>query len=176
MIDFSKIPALCQQALGNWQDVVTNVAIIVSMVITIVGFLKSFVPFLKNMKNKDLRKTILAVLSLAMVLPVTAFILWVNGYSFDIYWYCVYPIMLATIIVYWFYEVSWIRKGIKAIGGFSYRKLILPIFASFVDNANKETREKLVSSNKELKDFTKEVIKSSLVSKNASVDKDLENL
>lgn len=174
MIDFSKIPALCADVAKNWQDVVLFAAIIVCSVIAMVGSIKPFIS--KKITNKLVRKIVLSVMSLVLVLPFTAFIFLVNKYSFDIYWYCVFALMLIEIIVYWLYENTGLRNGINKLGSFCFRKIFVSICASVVDSDNKATREKLVATNKELKDFAKETVKSALVSKNKEVDKDLESL
>lgn len=174
MIDFSKIPALCADVAKNWQDVVLYSAIIVCSVIAALGSLKPFV--FNKIKNKLLRKIALSLSSLVLVMPFTALVFLAKPYSFDIYWYCVYALMLIEIIVYWLYENTGLRNGINKIGSFCFRKIFVNICASVVDNDNKQARERLVATNKELKEFTKETIKSSLVSKNKEVDKDLESL
>ena len=174
MIDFSRIPDLCVQALGNWQDVVLTVAIIVCSVIVAIGSMKT--PVFNKIKNKLVRKIVLSFASLVMILPVTAVYFLIGGYSFDIYWYSVYALMPIQVVVYWLYENTGLRNGINKIGSFCFRKIFVRFCATVVDDDNKATREKLVSTNKELKDYTKETIKSSLVSNNKQADKDLDNL
>ena len=174
MIDFSKIPALCQQALGNLQTVILTAAIIVCSVISLLGVIKFF--FVNKIKNKQVRKVILAFSSLVLLLPVTAIAFLIGGIKFDVYWYSVYALMPVQIVVYWLYENTLLRDLISKIGSFCTHRFFVRFCASVVDNDNKATREKLVSTNKELKDYTKETIKSSLVSNNKQADKDLDNL
>lgn len=174
MIDFSKIPALCQQALGNLQTVVLTAAIIVCSVISLLGVIKFF--FVNKIKNKQIRKVILAFSSLVLLLPVTAIAFLIGGIKFDVYWYSVYALMPVQIVVYWLYENTLLRDLISKIGSFCTHRLFVRFCASVVDSDNKATREKLIATDKELKDFTQKAIKSSLVSKNTAVDKDLENL
>lgn len=174
MIDFSKIPALCMEALSNWQEIVLATAIIVCSVIATLGGIKF--SLIDKIKNKLVRKIILAFSSLVLILPITAFYFVCGGYSFDIYWYSVFALMPIEIVVYWLYENTGLRNAINKLGSFCCHKIIVAFCASVVDDDNKRTREKLIATNKELKDFTKETITKSVLNSKNKVDKDLENL
>lgn len=174
MIDFSRVPDLCMEALGNWQAVVLSTAIIVCSVIATLGGLKF--GLIDKIKNKLVRKIVLAFSSLALILPTTAILFLISGYSFDIYWYSVFALMPVEVVVYWLYENTGLRNAINKLGSFCCHKILVAFCASVVDDDNKRTRERLVATNKELKDYAKETVKSVLVTKNKEVDKDLENL
>lgn len=177
MVDFSKYLTLLIQACGNWREVGLNALIIVCSVITLLGSLKA-IPKIKAFKDKyNLAfKVIFGLGSLALVLPAVALCLLIGGYSFDLYWYCVYPLFICVPVVYFLYENTGLRALVNKVGSFCFRKLFVSFCASVVDSDNAATREKLVAANKEIKDYTSKAVKSVLVSKNKEVDKDLESL
>lgn len=177
MIDFSKYLTLALAAFENWREVGLNALIIVCSIIAFLGGLK-VIPQVKTFKSKYKLgfKVIFGLGSLVLVLPAVAICLWLGGYSFDLYWYCVYPLFIVMPFVYFVYENTGFRALINKIGNFCFRKLFVSFCATVVDNDNAATREKLVAANKELKDYTSKAVKSVLVSKSKEVDKDLENL
>ena len=111
MIDF--IMATAKLILTDWQRFLVGGMVVVWAIITFEGFIK--IALNKIFKNKTLRGIVLALFSLVLVFPATAFYLWIENISFDYYWFAYPTFGVATVVTYWVYEYLGIRLSVKWI-------------------------------------------------------------
>ncbi len=109
MIDF--IISTANHILTDWQSYLIGGMIVVWAIITFEGFVK--IGLKRLFKNKTLRGFVLAILSLILVFPATAFYLWIENVSFNYYWFAYTIFGIATIVTYWVYEYLGIRLSVK---------------------------------------------------------------
>lgn len=164
MIDYFVTAATV--ALSVWERALIAGVIVVCSVITVVGFLKE--ALFDKIKNKNLRKSVLAFTSLAMILPVTALYFVFDRISFEYFWAACAMLAPVTILVYWVYENTQLRTLIQKIGENTFHKLFVWICDNIVTSDSKKKKEKLVAANKDLKSFVATELK--------ATDKDLKNL
>lgn len=161
-------------ALSVWQRAVIGGAIVVSSLIVFLGILKSV--FFDKIKNKGLRKTVLALMSLVLILPFTAIHFLIDRINFDYYWIACALLAPVVIIVYWLYETTHLRDLIKKLGESTWSKWLALFAESIVQENNQKAKDLALSTSKETKKYiAKELKKESLLAKH-KVDEDLKNL
>ena len=105
----------------NWQNMLIEGVIVVSLVIFIMGVLKASI--LNKIKNEIVRKVVLTVTSLALVVPATALSVYLQGLDFSTFWIDYVVNAVLTILGYWAYRnfgckdlIDWVgKKFIKSL-------------------------------------------------------------
>lgn len=144
--------------MANWQRAITGGIIVACAVIFIMGILKKAV--LGKIKNKLLRKVVLAFSSLVLTFPATALYFIGDNISFRWYWYACALTCVLTVIVYWLYENTGLRDLIALIGQKTVGKYAAVLVAAWaVANDNNDTKNKLTMTTEELKDEVKKELK-----------------
>lgn len=105
----------------NFTDFVIEGAIMIYTIISTIGVLKKLL--FDKIQNKDVRKFLLALMSMIFAFGGTTVQFLVKGLSFADYWVYAIVYSISTILVYWLYENFGIRKGLKAIGDLTLGKL-----------------------------------------------------
>lgn len=107
--------------------VVIGGLISVGVTIFLMGLFKSVLA--NRIKNKAVRKTVLAFASLFVVAGVTAVYLYTNtAHGLDYFWYMYAVNAVGTIVVYFFYENTHVRELLSLIGRNTVFKLGRAIF------------------------------------------------
>lgn len=144
--------------MANWQRAITGGIIVACAVIFIMGILKKVV--LGKIKNKLLRKVVLAFSSLALTFPATALYFVGDNISFRWYWYACALMCVLTIITYWLYENTGLRDLIALIGQKTVGKYATVLVAALAVAAeNNDTKNKLTMTTEQLKDEVKKELK-----------------
>lgn len=94
--------------LADWQRFLIGGLIVISAIIAIEGILKAVL--FNKVKNKTLKKVLLAFSSIALVFPTSAVYLWLEKIPFDYYWYSVLVLSILTVLSYWLYENTAFRN------------------------------------------------------------------
>lgn len=162
--------------LGNAEKLMVAGAIMVSVIIMLVGALKHFV--FSRIKNDDIRKTVLSLMSVALSFVATFAYFLIEGINWR--WYVIGSLItsVACIIVYHFYENYHIRKLVHKIGSFAIDKfahLAKVILAKIADMDDTSVEAEFKKVTQELTNFAKSEIKST-AKKIAKSDKELQNL
>jgi hypothetical protein len=151
-------------------------AIMVSTVIMVIGLLKK--PVFNHIKNKDARRTLLALTNIILSYAATACYFWVEGLNWRWYWIAGFITTVTSILTYFLYENFWIRNLVHTIGEFTIDKLAhlaKLIFSKSIGKSDKSIKAEFKQVTKELEHFAKVEIKSA-TKKLAKADKELENL
>lgn len=106
-------------------------AIVVGVVIFLMGVFKKLVG--NRISNANVRKTILAFLSIALVIPITALHISIQGFGYDSYWIRVILNTISTVLVYWVYECTHCRELLNLIG-----KNTVDLFIKFLFSEKKK--------------------------------------
>lgn len=109
-------------ALSDWHNLLVGGVIVMSVVIFLIGFFKKII--FDRIKNKLVRKIVLAWTSVIMALPFTAGMCLVKGFNFDYFWLIYACYAAGTILGYWLYENTGLRNGIHWIGQNTVMKLL----------------------------------------------------
>lgn len=165
-----KVFNMLEILLSNWQDAVIGGTIVTCSVIFLMGILKKFI--FGKIRNKLIRKVVLAFVSVCMVFPITAIYFVSYHISFEVYWWACLGMAILTILTYWLYENTGLRNLISLIGEATVGKWATVIYYAFMTKAeNKEVKNQLTKATDELKaDVRKEI--HSIVKE----DKDLKGL
>ena len=139
--------------LTDWYRFLLGGIIVVCAIIVLEGILKK--AFLGKVKNKLLRKVLLAMASLILVFPATALYFVSDNISFDYYWYGCVVVAILTIVGYWLYENTALREGIGFIGNKTIVKFATVLYYS-VKNPERNIKADLYATNKELKKTVKD--------------------
>ena len=139
--------------LTDWYRFLIGGIIVVCAIIVLEGILKK--AFLGKVKNKLLRKVLLAMASLILVFPATALYFVSDKISFDYYWYGCTVVAILTIVGYWLYENTALREAIGFIGNKTVVKFATVLYYA-VKHPEKDIREDLYSTNKQLKKVVKD--------------------
>lgn len=154
-----------QALLNNWQQAVTGGIIVACAVIFLMGVAKRFLDKTPLVKYPYLRKAVLAFGSLLLTFPMTAIYFLADKISFTYYWYGCALMCVGTIVTYWFYENTALRKVIHLIGEKTVGKYWAIFLAAYTEHkSNKDTTNQLAMTTaelgevvkKELKNFSKE--------------------
>lgn len=173
-MNFEFFETAIQVALANWQRAVIGGAIVVSSLIVFLGALKSIV--FDRVKNKYVRKSLLAFTSLALILPFTAIYFLIDRINFDYYWVACIILAPTVIVVYWLYENTNLRELIKKIGEKTWSSWFASFAASIVEENNKKAQEKVLSTSKETKKYIAKELKNASVLAKKHIDEDLKDL
>jgi hypothetical protein len=162
--------------LGNAEKLMVAGAIMVSVIIMLVGALKHWV--FNRIKNDDLRKTVLSLMSVVFSFIATFFYYLFENINWR--WYVMGALVtsLACIVVYHFYENYHLRKLVHKIGNFAIDKfayLAKVILAKIADSSDKSVAAEWNKVTNELKNYAQAEIKST-AKKIAKADKELQNL
>lgn len=170
MVNLAGFMEFFHYVAANWQNVIIVSLLIVCSVIAALGGLK---PLLFNrIKNKTVRKLLLAVSSLVLIMPFAALLFIFDSVKFNYYWYWVICLCPVMIIVYWLYEITALRNLVDFIGQHTLKRLGIFLATELVDADNRATKEKLIAENKELKDYAKTQVKSALLKRNKDSELD----
>ena len=151
------IKYIAEVLLGNWQDAIVGGTIVTCSVIFLLGILKKL--FLGKIRNKLLRKVVLAFSSIAMVFPTTAVYFLSDNISFDWYWWACGGMSILTIVTYWLYENTGLRNLIAFIGEATVSKWAKIIFSAFINKGdNATTKNQLTMTTEQLKDEVRKEI------------------
>lgn len=107
--------------LSNWQSVLVGGAVVVGVIMFLMGCFKLAVG--NKISNKMLRKTLLGVMSVVLVFPFTAFYILRCGWNWSCYWWLCGFFAIATIVIYWGYEIFHLREGLVWVGKNTVGKL-----------------------------------------------------
>lgn len=163
---------ILQTLFLNWQQALTGGIIVVCAVIFLMGVLKRFLDKTPLSKYPYLRKAVLAFGSLFMTFPITAIYFVSDKISFDYYWIGCAFTCVGTIVGYWFYENTAMRKVIHAIGAKTVGKYWTIFYEAYMEHkSNKDTSYKLAMTTAELSEVVKTEIK-----KQVKEDNDLKGL
>ena len=133
-----KMTNIVSVLLANWKTALIGGVVVVSAIIVIMGALK----FLFNkIKNKYLRKTLLAFSSVLLAMPATAIYFASAHISFHYYWIGYGMTAVATIITYWLYENTCLRELIQKIGTLTIGKVWSAIVEKIGGKNSKEAYE-----------------------------------
>lgn len=162
--------------IANAERLMVAEAVMVSIVIMMVGMLKSAVS--KRIKNEDVRKTVLSLMSVAFSFLATFVYFLIESINWR--WYVIGAVLtsIACIITYHFYENYHLRKLVHKIGNFAIDKfayLAKVILEKIASNSNKSVEAEFKQINKEIASFAKAEIKTA-AKRIAKVDNELKNL
>lgn len=161
-----------QTLLMNWQQALTGGIIVSCAVIFLMGMLKRFLDKTPLSKYPYLRKAVLAFGSLLLTFPITAIYFVADKISFDYYWVGCACMCVGTIVTYWLYENTALRKAIHVVGAKTVGKYWAIFYEAYVEHQNnKDTSVKLAMTTAELGEVVKKEIK-----KHAKEDNDLKGL
>lgn len=150
--------------LSNWQIVLVGGICVVGVIMFLMGVLKK--SLVNRIKNKMLRKTVLSFLSVILVAPSTLVQILCEELPFSQFW-VIYTInVIATIVLYWFYEGTHIRELLALIG-----KNVLKIFVGCLSNTEKDLQESLEDAKDKATETAVNTIKEHKYN-----EKDLDNL
>ncbi len=158
--------------LNNYEQIFIVGAIMVSAIIVLIGLMKPV--FFNKIKNKSVRKVLLAFTSVAMSFGSTAIYYLIEKYSFEYYWVSACATAVSSIVVYWFYENTCLRNLIEKIGTLALRKFAFVGLKLFTDEEKNNIAENIKSATNDLVATTTAEIKA--VAKKAIIDNDLEKL
>lgn len=148
------IKAFGKLILQHWQTALIGGLAVVCVIIVIMGMLKKFC--FNKIKSKLLRKIALAFSSIVMVFPATALYFLSSSIDFKYYFYSCLALIVATIVIYWFYENTGLRNVINLIGKKTIENFAAVVATSFSQNTNnEETKEMLVDTAEKTKNEVK---------------------
>ena len=113
--------------LNNTEEIFTAVIVMVSAVIVLMGILKTVL--FNRIKSKGIRCVALSFSSLAIMYAAVAVYFLINTIDFKYYAICGSLVCVAMIVIYWFYENTYLRAGIHKIGSFVISTLFAKITA-----------------------------------------------
>ena len=113
--------------MNNTEEIFTAVIVMVSAVIVLMGILKA--ALFNRIKNKGLRCVALSFSSLAIMYAAVAVYFLINTVDFKYYAICGSLVCVAMIVIYWFYENTYLRAGIHKIGSFVISTLFAKLTA-----------------------------------------------
>jgi hypothetical protein len=161
-----------QALLNNWQQAVTGGIIVSCAVIFIMGCLKRFLDKTPLKNYPYARKAVLAFGSLLLTFPMTALYFVADKIPFDYYWYGCALMCVGTIVTYWLYENTALRKAIHAVGAKTVGKYWGIFYEAYVEHkTNKDTSNRLAMTTAELGEVVKKELK-----KHVKEDNDLKGL
>lgn len=163
---------LIQLVISDYQKILTVGAIMVSAIIVFIGVLK---PLLFNkIKNKLLRKSLLAFSDVLFSFAATAIHFLIEGYTWEYYWISAIGASIGCIVTYWVYENTCLRNLIEKLGWAALMKFAKIGLMILGVEENKVVGEAIIKADQELKKASKTELKnaSELISK----DKELKNL
>lgn len=173
-MNFEFFVTAMQVALANWQRVVIGGAIVVCSLIVFLGAIKPLI--FDKIACKPLRKSLLALTSMALVLPFTAIHFLIDRISFDYYWYACILLAPTVIIVYWLYENTNIRLLIKNLGEKTWNKWLVLFAAGIVEENNEKVKAQALSTSKETKKYIAQELKKASVLAQKNKDEDLDKV
>lgn len=162
--------------IANAERLLVAEAVMVSIVIMAVGMLKNTVS--KLIKNEDIRKTVLSLMSVAFSFVATFVYFLIESINWR--WYVIGAILtsLACIITYHFYENYHLRTFVHKVGEYAIDKfahLAKVILGKIADQNDKSVEVEFKKVTQELTSFAKAELKST-AKKIAKADKELKNL
>ena len=161
-----------QALLNNWQQAVTGGIIVSCAVIFIMGCLKRLLDKTPLKNYPYARKAVLAFGSLLLTFPLTAIYFLADKISFDYYWVGCVLMCVGTIVTYWLYENTALRKVIHAVGAKTVGKYWAIFCEAYVEHkSNKDTTNQLAMTTAELGEVVKREFK-----KQIKEDNDLKGL
>lgn len=172
-MNFDFFVTAVQIALANWQRTLIGGAVVICSLIVFLGSIKELV--FGKIKNKNLRKSLLAFTSLALVLPFTAITFLIDRINFDYYWYACAMLAPCVIIVYWFYENTNLRALIQTLGEKTWNKIVVYFATVIVDKDNEKVQSAFLTSVKDAMKIENKAIKQSTSVKKHK-DEELNNL
>lgn len=172
-MNFEFFVTAMQLALANWQRCAIGGAAVVCSLIVFLGTIKPLI--FDKIACKPLRKSLLALTSLALVLPFTAVAFIVDRINFDYYWVACALLAPCVIITYWLYEVSNLRELIVKLGEKTWNKWVVYFASAIVEKDNEKIQLSFLNSlNQEKKVEEKAIKHATSVKKNK--DEELNNL
>jgi hypothetical protein len=150
-------------------------AIMVSAIIFLVGTLKYFA--FDKIKNKDLRKSVVAFSNIALSFGATSLYFLIEHINWRWYWVGAVITSITCIVIYWFYENSHLRELIHKIGSFAIDKfayLAKVILAKLVAKTDKSVEQEFKKVTSELKTFAKNEMQ--IATKKLKSDREFSNL
>ena len=121
---------------ANYNDILVNVVVMVSLIITIIGLAKPII--FNRIKNKELRKAALALTNVAACF-LAAFIYFLRrDWNFDYYVLASVALSMASIFTYYLYEtIPYVRSIIGGIGQNALSRILnVSLLAVATDDAN----------------------------------------
>lgn len=106
-------------------DLLIGGAVLVGVIIFLVGILKTAI--FNRITNKALRKTILALTSVALVAPGTLVLMLYEGIDLERFWVMFAVHAVCTIVVYWLYENTHVRDLVNLIGQSTVKKIFVAV-------------------------------------------------
>ena len=119
--------ALWNIFINNKEEIITAVITMVSAVIVFMGILKKTI--FNKISNKAWRRVALSFSSLAIMYATVAIYFVVNAVDFKWFLPCGTLVCFAMIVMYWFYENTYAREGIHALGLFVLNKVFRAIIS-----------------------------------------------
>lgn len=157
---------------ANYNDVLVQGLIMVSAIIVGIGLLKPLV--FNKIKNKNIRKVVLALSNVAACFLAMLVTFIIQGWSFEYYLAAAIALTLSCIITYWFYENTCLRNLIDTIGSLAISK-VLSVSATAIKKGDVEgVKAELKKTGDELKNITKQELKKTTT--NIKEDTDLTGL
>lgn len=143
--------------LADWQRFLIGGIIVISAIIAIEGILK--IAMFDKIKNKTVKKVLLAFTSIVLVFPVTAIYFWLEKIAFTYYFYGVAVLSVLTVLSYWAYE----NTAFRNLVGFVGKKILLKV-KNILDKAftedNVNVIQEIDKAYKDLKTETKNKVQS----------------
>ena len=169
---FANIHNMLAFLAANYNDILVCTVIMVSAIIVAIGLLK---PILFNrIKNKHLRKALLAFSNVAACFAAAAVYFFTRGWDFVYYVPAAVALSIGCIVTYWLYENTCLRNLIGLIGGMALRKVLnVACFAATTDDVN-AVKTELKKTSEQLKSHTKAELKKAAAK--SKEDKDLKGL
>ena len=121
---------------ANYNDILVNVVVMVSLIITIIGLAKPII--FNRIKNKELRKATLALTNVVACF-ISAFIYFIRrDWNFDYYVLASVALSMASIFTYYLYEtIPYVRTIIGGIGQNALSRILnVSLLAVATDDAN----------------------------------------
>ena len=118
---FNKLLFYFNLAMTNFEKIFVTGLIMVSAIIVVIGVLK--ICFFNKIKNKLLRKSLLAFTNVASCFVTTVGYFLVEELNFNYFWFSAICLSVFSILVYWIYENTCLRNLIEKIGKLAIKKL-----------------------------------------------------
>jgi hypothetical protein len=104
------------------QKILMGGVTVVGVVIFLMGILKN-VGFIKNMKNKTIRKVVLSWASIVLTVGITVLSVWLNELKQEHFVVICIVNSISTILLYWLYENTAVRDLFALIGKHTVSKV-----------------------------------------------------
>lgn len=157
---------------ANYQNIIVCGMIMVSAIIVAMGLLK---PILFNrIPNKYIRKTALALSSVAACYLTVLVYFFIRGINLDVYVIAATALSVMCIVTYWLYENTCLRNLIGMLGGIVLKKVLKASLFALTTEDIEAVRTELKKTGEELKTYTKNELKKAAAKVNE--DKDLKTL